>query len=240
MFRPAGQQRPFGGSWQGGPTQPMQGQSAYTPSRSAGTRWNGSQWSTPSTNRSRAQPKASSGFGGGFNPAVGDGYDPSSRKQTLGGAFNDPRWAHNGGYWGDSRMSDPGQAQPIQQPNPGTPYDPSAGYGSGVATSRGFNPQPRTSFSGDPRGSFASQPADNRPPPFAMGPARTPWGQTTDPFGERMAMVEQMQNQNMMRQMAFNNGGRTPPPTWGMAPRLDPRRAIADAGLAGGSPTMWR
>ncbi len=76
-----------------------------------------------------------------------------------------------------------------------------------------------------------------QPPPFQMAPAQTPWGASMDPFAERDAFVNQINQQRMQNQIAFNSGGPTNPAA-GMNPGIDYQLAMQQAGLAGGAPSM--
>ncbi len=76
-----------------------------------------------------------------------------------------------------------------------------------------------------------------QPPPFQMAPAQTPWGPSMDPFAERDAFVNQINQQRMQNQIAFNSGGPTNPAA-GMNPGIDYQLAMQQAGLAGGAPSM--
>jgi hypothetical protein len=76
-----------------------------------------------------------------------------------------------------------------------------------------------------------------QPPPFQMAPAQTPWGASMDPFAERDAFVNQINQQRMQNQIAFNSGGPTNPAA-GMTPGIDYQLAMQQAGLAGGAPSM--
>jgi hypothetical protein len=76
-----------------------------------------------------------------------------------------------------------------------------------------------------------------QPPPFQMAPAQTPWGPSMDPFAERDAFVNQINQQRMQNQIAFNSGGPTNPAA-GMTPGIDYQLAMQQAGLAGGAPSM--
>ena len=81
-----------------------------------------------------------------------------------------------------------------------------------------FGRPPSQSVFGDPQGGWAAASPQDRPPPFQMGPVQGPWGQSEDPFAARMDFVNQMQQQNMQRQMMFNNGGFNPSQTRGQNP----------------------
>jgi hypothetical protein len=70
-----------------------------------------------------------------------------------------------------------------------------------------------------------------------MEAAQTPWGQSMDPFAERDAFVNQLNQQRMQNQIAFNSGGMTDP-TAGMTPGLNYQQAMQQAGLSGGAPSM--
>lgn len=124
-----------------------------------------------------------------------------------------------------------GQAQSIPTQSQGTPYQ---------AYSQPSKPALRPSsqtVTGDWQGSYAAAPASQRPPPFQMGTAQTPWGQSMDPFVERDAFVNQLNQQRMQNQVAFNSGGMTDP-TAGMTPGLNYQQAMQQAGLGGGAPSM--
>jgi hypothetical protein len=58
-----------------------------------------------------------------------------------------------------------------------------------------------------------------------------------DPFAERDAFVNQINQQRMQNQIAFNSGGPTNPAA-GMNPGIDYQLAMQQAGLAGGAPSM--
>jgi len=111
---------------------------------------------------------------------------------------------------------------------------PTQGRADGpVATIR----QPSQTVTGDWQGSYAAAPASQRPAPFQMGAAQTPWGQSMDPFAERDAFINQLNQQRMQNQIAFNSGGMTDP-TAGMTPGLNYQQAMQQAGLGGGAPSM--
>lgn len=152
----------------------------------------------------------------------------------------------------------PGQAQPVQQ-SQGTPYQAwssptgnneriqPASRPAGDTFYAGGSPnfdertgqlrQPFQQVTGDWQGSYAAAPPDQRPPAFQMGPAQTPWGQSMDPFAERNAFIEQLNQQRMQNQVAFNSGGTTNPAA-GMTPGLNYQQAMQQAGLSGGAPSM--
>lgn len=109
---------------------------------------------------------------------------------------------------------DAAAARPIPPPSQGTRY--------------GLRP-PSQTVTGDQRGGFASARMSDRPPPFQMGPARTPWGESNNPFEQRWKFIQDMQRQNMQRQMAFNTGGQTRPAAWGQLPRIDFTKALQAA-----------
>ena len=100
----------------------------------------------------------------------------------------------------------------------------------------GFRP-PSQTVTGDERGGLAAAAPDQRPPPFEMGAAQTPWGPSYDPFNERMGIVQQQQMQNMQRQLMFNNTSFSQPQTWNQSPSFDMGFALQQAGLDKGSPT---
>jgi len=58
-----------------------------------------------------------------------------------------------------------------------------------------------------------------------------------DPFVERNAFINQLNQQRMQNQIAFNSGGMTDP-TAGMTPGLNYQQAMQQAGLGGGAPSM--
>lgn len=163
-------------------------------------------------------------------------------------------------------MFSQGKAQPVQQ-SFGTPYreatmgnppgtksfgasPPSPASGSPQKQSQPFSawaPQQQPAgqparqpssqtFTGDPRGLWALTP-ENRPPPAQVGPAQTPWGPSMDPGKDQLALIAAMNEQRMQRQLAFNSAGTTPRPQGGF-PKLDFNKAMQDAGLGQGSPSM--
>ena len=121
-----------------------------------------------------------------------------------------------------------GQAQSIPTQSQGTPYQ---AYAQPT-----LRPASQT-VTGDWQGAYAAAPASQRPPPFQMGAAQTPWGQSMDPFAERDAFVNQLNQQRMQNQIAFNSGGMTNPAA-GLTPGLDYQKAMQQAGLGGGAPSM--
>lgn len=137
----------------------------------------------------------------------------------------------------------PGQAQ-SQQPSFGSDYNPNANmrlpgnFGQPPQQTAGRQP---ASFGdmqfagGTPY--FYERTGQTRQPPFQMAPAQTPWGQSMDPFAERDAFVNQINQQRMQNQIAFNSGGPTNPAA-GMNPGIDYQRAMQQAGLGGGAPSM--
>lgn len=141
-------------------------------------------------------------------------------------------------------------AQPREQ-SFGTPYGGSSGFDAykpqqpagpngGAMTPQGerwYSQAPSQQTTGDPRGAYAGTP-DNRPAPFQMGPAQTPWGQSMDPFADRKAFVSQINNQRAQRQIDYNNNGDSMPSTWGGTPTLNTQAAMQGAGLGMGSPSM--
>jgi hypothetical protein len=58
-----------------------------------------------------------------------------------------------------------------------------------------------------------------------------------DPFVEREAFVNQLNQQRMQNQIAFNSGGPINPAA-GLTPGLDYQKAMQQAGLGGGAPSM--
>lgn len=124
----------------------------------------------------------------------------------------------------------PGQAQPMQQ-SYGSPYQPAAP-----------SPAPQPTLGGDrwfAGGTpyFDERGGRPRQPAFQMAPAQTPWGQSMDPFAERDAFVNQINQQRMQNQIAFNSSGSTNPAA-GIRPGIDYQKAMQDAGLGGGAPSM--
>ena len=162
----------------------------------------------------------------GPQPNTGS-YRPSyqnSRPQSLKNAERTGIAAYQPGQVSVSES--PGKAQSIAPQSQGTPYQAYA------------QPRPASqTVTGDPRGGYVTATASQRPAPFQMGAAQTPWGQSMDPFVEREAFVNQLNQQRMQNQIAFNSGGPTDP-TAGMTPGLDYQRAMQQAGLGGGAPSM--
>lgn len=151
---------------------------------------------------------------------------------------NDSQWG--AGNWAYSRSPStsppapaavpsrpaPGQANPIAPKSQGTPY-------------QAYAPQaaPRQTATGNPQGAYAAATANQRPPDFQMGVAQTPWGQSMDPFVERNAFINQINQQRMQNQLAFNTGGATNPAA-GLTPGIDYQKAMQQAGLGNGAPSM--
>lgn len=104
------------------------------------------------------------------------------------------------------------------------------------ANSQGYYKQP-SQVTGDPRGALAAASPADRPPPFQMGLASTPWGMSADPFVERDALIQRLAAQRMQDQIAFNSGGPVNPVA-GMLPWRNVPQAMQEAGLAGGAPSM--
>ena len=177
---------------------------------------------------------------------------PGGQPYDFGRPFNQQQ---QGGQQQGSKGTKPapGWASPAQprEQSFGTPYGGSGGFDAyrpqqspgpngGAMTPQGerwYSQAPSQQVSGDPRGGYASTPG-NRPPPFQMAPAQTPWGQSMDPFADRDAFVGQINSQRAQRQLDFNNSGSVPPPTWGGQPVLNQQQAMMDAGLGAGSPSM--
>ena len=137
-----------------------------------------------------------------------------------------------------------GQAQSIPTQSQGTPYQayaPSAGMDWFRSPSYAAAPKPqappRQTVTGDWQGSYAAAPTNQRPPSFQMDAAQTPWGQSMDPFAERNAFINQINQQRAQNQIAFNSGGTTDP-TAGMTPGINYQQAMQQAGLGGGAPSM--
>jgi len=175
--------------------------------------------------------------GGGYTQTIMPGRNPSpsampARPSPSGSAPAAPQntyrgpdsttYAYGNGRWGHTPQA-PGEASPVQPRSQGTPYgayapqvnsnQPGQGqptFGSGYLTppSRGSSPgRPASSTSyGDPRGGLATQAPANRPPPFQVQ-AQTTWGQSNDPFAQRDAFVNQLNQQRMQRQIDFNSAG---------------------------------
>lgn len=190
---------------------------------------------------------------GGFDNTYGRGQ----QWQASGAPKSQPKAPNLSQY-------SPGSAQPVQSQNQGSPYQPYVNQsGQAFTGTMSFAPgtsqdyqnqaygqwanrsgyyqqpvqQPSQQVSGDPRGAYAGTPS-NRPAPFQMAPAQTPWGQSMDPLAERSNFVEQLNQQRMQRQLDFNNNGDFMPPTWGGSPTLNPQAAMQNAGLGGGAPSM--
>jgi hypothetical protein len=161
-----------------------------------------------------------------------------SQPSAANNQRNDSQWG--AGNWAYSRSPStsppapaavpsrpsPGQANPIAPKSQGTPY-------------QAYAPQaaPRQTATGNPQGAYAAAPANQRPPDFQMGVAQTPWGQSMDPFVERNAFINQINQQRMQNQLAFNTGGPTNPAA-GLTPGLNYQQAMQQAGLGNGAPSM--
>ena len=134
---------------------------------------------------------------------------------------NDSQWG--AGNWAYSKRPSasqpaPGQAQSIAPKSQGTPY-PSYS----VPQAKG----------GGATGGYGAY----RPAPFQAAPAQTPWGPSNDPFVERTAFINQINQQRMQNQLAFNTGGATNPAA-GLTPGIDYQKAMQQAGLGNGAPSM--
>ena len=179
-------------------------------------------------------------------PAARSAYDNPYRgpQQNIASAFEVPGRQPRPSYTPAPKSSapktqstpyqayaQPGQAQSIPTQSQGTPYQ---AYSQ--PSKPALRPASQT-VTGDWQGSYAAAPASQRPPPFQMGTAQTPWGQSMDPFAERDAFVNQLNQQRMQNQIAFNSGGPTDP-TAGMTPGLDYQKAMQQAGLGDGAPSM--
>lgn len=222
--QPMGGTRPFEGTMR--PEVPTN-MSAYapprTPSRSAGMRWNGTQWTTPST--SRAQAKQPQSQGTPYNP--GGAYDMDGRftpnvpipsQGPSVGGWNGAEWVvpHplSGGYQSRPPMTisrptgyrAPGyggditpeaMGRPLPPPRPGFVYDSAPSYTPG----------------GGP-GNFANMPPDMRPEPFT-GTTIGPMGKPMDPsqaFAQRDAFVQSINAARAPLAEAVGRGYRGPPP----------------------------
>jgi hypothetical protein len=141
---------------------------------------------------------------------AGQPKQPSGNTQYAGGTPNL-----------SGRPVAPGRAQSQQQPSAGTPY--------------GAYATPSSQTTGDPRGAYATAPPSQRPPPMQIAPAMTPWGQSMDPFAERDAFVNQIGQQRINNQIAFNTSGPQAPQG---SPFINYDMARQNAGLAGGAPSM--
>lgn len=162
-------------------------------------------------------------------------YQPASGQSGYG-AYRPTRPNPNEKMGNWSQYPAPGKAQPIQQPSQGSPYAPGYGGRVGgksdfvtadfrdsdrdgvddrYQSAPGQSPQrptqptpPKATISyGDPRGGLAAVGMNERPAPFEMAPAQTPWGQSMNPFAERDAFINQLNQQRMQRQEQFNQPG---------------------------------
>ncbi len=212
--------RPFQGTMR--PEVPQASQQApdmsgYAPSRSAGMRWNGSQWTSPPPRPGRAQPTQPQSQGTPYNPGV-TYYDPSGRPMPTP-VLRDARNP------GSAPMSafDPSWLSPLasaeitrQQSTPRlpnqrhTPNDPiytqgMPGYPQSEPPFRGGLQAP--SFTpGGGQGNFAYAPPDQRPAPFTST-TRGPDGQQYDP-GQYYPMRDAfIQNINDARSQFVSNPG---------------------------------
>lgn len=138
------------------------------------------------------------------------------------------------------------QAQSAPSKPQGTPYQAySQGGQSAAGGYQGFDPsmgrptlRPASQqVTGDWQGGYASAPPSQRPPAFQAGPAQTPWGQSADPFADRNAFINQVNQQRMQNQIAFNSSGPTNPADQ-MTPGINYQQAMQQADLGGGSPSM--
>lgn len=138
------------------------------------------------------------------------------------------------------------QAQSAPSKPQGTPYQAySQGGQSAAGGYQGFDPsmgrptlRPASQqVTGDWQGGYASATPEQRPPAFQAGPAQTPWGQSADPFADRNAFINQVNQQRMQNQIAFNSSGPTNPADQ-MTPGINYQQAMQQAGLGGGSPSM--
>lgn len=181
-----------------------------------------------------------------------DQYGNPSGTMYAGGTpnFNE----RTGGY----EAYRPGKAQPVQTPSQGTQYSPGYGgrmNGGGQNYTDDFRdsdkdgvddryqpspgkkpvelPKATTVNYGDPRGGYATAAPQDRPPPFQMQAAQTPWGPSMDPFAERDAFISQLNQQRMQRQDQFNQFGMAQGSPW-----MNYGQAAQQAGLGNGSPSM--
>jgi hypothetical protein len=155
----------------------------------------------------------------GFGKAPTSPFTPAQRPtQPAMGGNTQPA----GGAPSQRSVAQPaGQAQPTPTPSQGTKY--------------GAYSPPTSQATGDPRGAYANFAPSQRPPPFQMSAAQTPWGQSMDPFAERDAFVQQIGNQRMNNQIAFNTSGPNAPQG---SPFINYDMARQNAGLSGGAPSM--
>lgn len=138
------------------------------------------------------------------------------------------------------------QAQSAPSKPQGTPYQAysqggqsaAGGYqGFGIGMGRPTLRPASQQVTGDWQGGYASAAPEQRPPAFQAGPAQTPWGQSADPFADRNAFINQINQQRMQNQIAFNSSGPTNPADQ-MTPGINYQQAMQQAGLGGGSPSM--
>lgn len=192
------------------------------------------------------------------NPAfAGSPLGLGQQQSPTQGAINAPKSPATPAI--DMTAYRPGVAQPIPPQSQGTPYQPyvnnqgqqfagTMSFAPGTsdayrnqafgnwANSQGYYKQP-SQVTGDPRGALAAASPADRPPPFQMGLASTPWGMSADPFVERDALIQRLAAQRMQDQIAFNSSGPVNPVA-GMLPWRNVPQAMQEAGLAGGAPSM--
>lgn len=163
---------------------------------------------------------------------------PFAAYQTTGGGYDDPRWAHNGGNWGDSRT------QPQRQSSNGMMGEQQFARGQERRRRGGYQTsdfQPYDAFGsygqyrqagGDMSAPFQGPAAPASPPPQNYQPPTQPFTSTvTDPFGNQTS-----QDQFWPQQQAFISqllgtmrtipggtylGEGAPPPGWGQRPQMD-------------------
>ena len=147
------------------PQQQSPDMSAYGPSRSAGMRWNGSEWRTPQT--SRAQPR---------------------QPPSQGTPYGQPAIPEPG-------IRQPPRSQPAQPTfgvyGPGTSPEYMAQYPD-AGIGRGYQTQPPSVMPGGGAGNLAYSPPDQRPQPFTTS-VRGPDGNQYDPsqfFPMRDAFIQ--------------------------------------------------
>lgn len=72
-------------------------------------------------------------------------------------------------------------------------------------------------YDNSPYGAYAAMPASQRPAPFQVTGVQSPFG-SQDPFGQRNQFIQQLNDQRMQTAMNFNQGGQSPPSSWGQSP----------------------
>lgn len=198
-----------------------------TPSRQAGSGYE-------AYRPGRAAPTQPQGHGTAYGQR-GDVLPMTSSKR-----FSDFRDHNFDGY--DDRDQPGGENTPFMRPQ-GRVAAQAGQPAAEQQTQRPFIRPPVQGVSGDPRGGFAGMQPSYRPPPFQVNPSQTPWGQSADPFTERQAVIEQLNNQRMQRQLQYNRvsgGQNAAAPAGGQFPSLDFAGAVRAAGLGDGSPSLGR